>query len=161
MKARIDLGAEFAAIIDRIHTACLTVTTLPPDGPKGPYSLWPSYRHSWWDEGNEISKLSAADITRRLISPPEFVATPRQIDDCLPALALLDGEEALTRRVVALRALQLWYGKHAAADDERWAHLRGGWRGIGDLVGLAHKNARRRHREAMLRALDRVVGMAT
>jgi hypothetical protein len=116
--AETDLVALKAEIINRLHAAALTIQALPGDGPKGPYTLWPAYRHTWWDEGNEASKLSAADITRRLIEAPRFYPTPKQIDDCLPTLALLDGGEPIWRRIVSARAHQLWY-------DEP-----GGWRGI-------------------------------
>lgn len=138
----MDLVASKAALIERLHTACLTVQCLPNDGPKGTYTLWPRYRHTWWDEGNENSKLSAADITRRLIAPPKFYADAKQIDDCLPALALLDGVPSLWRRIVSARAHQLWYDAP------------GGWRAIGADCGVSHKTARVSYLRAISHAFD-------
>lgn len=131
------------AVTQRLHDACLTVACLPPDGPRGFFSTWPAYRLEWWDEGNEASKLSDADIARRLLKPPRFTPTPRQVDDCLPALALLDGVTRTERRVVAARAVQLW-------ND-----LDGGWRAVGRACGVSHTAARRLHWSAMLLALAR------
>lgn len=148
------------ALIDRVHRAALTVATLPPAGPKGLYTLWPAYRLDWWDEGNEVSKLTSADITRRLISPPQFIPTPREIDDCLPALSLLNGVGKLPRRIIRSRAIQIWYGEHVAADDERYAHLRGGWRAVGAMSRCSHTTARKIHYAAMCYALNRQVSGA-
>ena len=148
---------QFLAHQLRIHRACLTVLTLPPAGPRGTYSLWPAYRHSWWDEGNEVSKLTAADITRRFIAAPRFVPTAREIDDCLPTLALMNGTPKRWKAVVRWRAVQLWYGKHISADDEDFAHLRGGWRGIARLTRCSHTTAQNNHRDAMLYAWGRAL----
>lgn len=144
--AQPDLVAFKAEIISRLHTACLTIQALPGDGPKGPYTLWPLYRHTWWDEGNEASKLSAADITRRLIAPPQFYPTAKQIDDCLPALALLDGVEPIQRRVVSARAHQLWYD------------IPGGWRAIAADCGVSnHVKAQRLYLRAISHAVERAL----
>lgn len=148
------IGAEIEAIMERLHVAALTAACLPADGPRGFYSTWPRYKHTWWDEGNEVSKLSAADITRRLIAPPRFYPTPRQIDDCLPALALLDGLTSNHHRCVRLRAHQLWYGEHARADED-FAHWRGGWRMIGAELGVSHTWAKRLHWESVVKAFER------
>lgn len=145
--AQIDPAIIKAQLIERIHIACLTVQCLPGDGPKGTYTLWPAYRHTWWDEGNENSKLSAADITRRLITPPRFFPTPKQIDDCLPTLALFDGAPALWRRVVSARAHQDWYD------------LPGGWRAIGADCGLSHTNARKHYLRAISFALEKFLDL--
>lgn len=146
--------AELAAMVDRLHAAALTVECLPADGPKGTYSLWPRYRLTWWDPGNEDSKLSGEDITRRLIAPPRFMPTARQIDDCLPALALMEGATKDQWRVVSMRAHQLWYGIHAAADED-FAHWRGGWRRIGQCIGISHEKARGLHSDAIRQALEK------
>lgn len=138
----MNLADAKADLIDRLHTACLTVQCMPSDGPKGTYTLWPSYRHTWWDEGNENSKLSAADITRRLIQAPRFYATAKQIDACLPTLALLDGCDPNWRRIVSARAHQLWYD------------IPGGWRAIGADCGVAHKTARVHYLKAVSYAFD-------
>lgn len=136
---------QIEAVTDRIHAACLTVCVLPSDGPRGFFSTWPAYRLDWWDEGNEASKLSDSDIARRLLKPPRFVASPKQIDDCLPALRLLDGLSRTERRVIASRASQLWND----AD--------GGWRAVGRTAGVSHTTARRLHWGAMVLALARSV----
>jgi hypothetical protein len=132
-----------AAMTDRIHTACLTVASLPGDGPRTAYTAWPAYRHDWWDWGNEASRLSDNDIARRLLAPPRFTPTPKQVDDCLPALRLLDGVDRTTRLVVSTRAVQLWYAPHR------------GWRDIGRAAGCSHESARRKHWAAMVSALSR------
>lgn len=136
-------AATVEAVETRLHAACLTVACLPPDGPRGFYSTWPAYRLEWWDAGNEASQLSDADIARRLLTPPRFSPSPRQVDDCLPTLALLDGVTRLERRVVASRAVQLW-------ND-----LDGGWRAVGRACGVSHTSARRMHWGAVLLALAR------
>jgi hypothetical protein len=146
--------AELEAVMERLHRACLTMACLPADGPRGFYSTWPRYKLTWWDPGNEDSKLSAADITRRFIAPPHFTPTPKEVDDCLPALALLDGLGWLHRRVLRLRAHQLWYGEHAGADEE-YAHWRGGWRMIGAECGVSHEMARRLHWQCVVKAFER------
>jgi hypothetical protein len=136
------LAAAKAEMCVRIHAACLTVRTLPADGPRGFYSTWPLYRHTWWDEGNEVSRLTAADITARFISPPRFYPTPKQIDDCLPALSLLDGLPRFARVVVSMRAHQKWYD------------LDGGWRSVGEKLNCAHKTARIAHDRAISHAFE-------
>ena len=147
--AAIDLAAVKAELISRLHIAALTIQALPGDGPKGPYTLWPAYRHTWWDEGNEASKLSAADITRRLITPPRFFPTARQIDDCLPTLALLDGGRPIWRRIVSARAHQEWYD------------LPGGWRAIGADCGITHDRARKGYLRAVSHALENLLDTHT
>jgi len=127
----------------RLHTACLTDAVQKGDGPRGFFSTWPAYRHTWWDSGNELSKLTEADIARRLISAPRFVPTGRQIDECLPTLALMDGIPSAERDVVYLRAHQLWYG------------FRGGWRRIGRDLGVSHSVAISRHYNITLYAFER------
>lgn len=146
LPAETDLVALKAEVINRLHTACLTVQCLPDDGPRGVYTLWPAYRHTWWDEGNEASKLSAADITRRLISAPRFCPTARQIDECLPTLALLDGGRPIWRRILSARAHQLWYD------------IPGGWRAIGADCGINHVKAQREHLRAISHALETLLG---
>jgi hypothetical protein len=137
------------AIMERVHIAALTIEAHPGDGPKGFFTTWPAYRHIWWDEGNELSKRSDADIARRFLAPPRFYPTARQIDDCLPALALLDGfapssgaSAGQARRIINRRAHQLWYGEH------------GGWLAIGADCGVSHTTARKIHWSAMVYALD-------
>jgi len=125
--------------MERLHTACLTMNVLSGDGPKGFPSgtsmsrkSWAEFQREWWDAGNEASQLSGADIARRLIAAPPFAATPKQVDDALPALELLKGLSRDHYRVLRLRAHQEWYGEHAYA-DEPTAFWRGGWRLIGSL----------------------------
>jgi hypothetical protein len=155
------IDPEFEAMQARLHRACLTIAALPSDGPKGFFSTWPRYKLDWWDAEDWGSQRTDRAVTQRLISPPRFSPTPAEVDDCLPALSLLDAEPssprqarkfALYRRVLALRAHQLWYGEHAGA-DERYAHWRGGWRMIGETCGVSHITARHAHREAVNRAI--------
>ncbi len=144
-------AALLGAMMERLHTACLTMAVLSGDGPKGYPSggsmsrmSWASMQREWWDAGNEASMLSASDIARRLIAPPNFYPTPKQVDDALPALELLKGVRWLPRFVLRLRAHQQWYGQHAYA-DEPFAFWRGGWRMIGDCAGVSHERARTLH----------------
>lgn len=129
------------AVMERIHAACLTVRCMPTDGPRGCYSTWPLYRLEWWDEGNEVSKLTAADITARFIEAPKFYPTAKQIDDCLPALSLMDGLPRFSRVVVSMRAHQRWYDLH------------GGWRAVGEKLKCSHKTARLAHDRVISHAL--------
>lgn len=152
MTASTRFTAEMLAMMERLHTAALTAACLPADGPKGFFSTWPRYKLEWWDAEDWGDQRTDQAVTARLISPPRFAATPRQIDDCLPALALLNGLQRLNRRVIQLRAHQLWYGDHAAA-DEAYAHWRGGWRMIGRQCGVSHEKARSAHRDAVVHAL--------
>ncbi len=147
---RLD-AAELDAMMARLHTACLTMAVLSGDGPKGYPSAtslsrlsWANMQRDWWDAGNEASMLSAADISRRLIAPPNFYPTPKQVDDALPALLLLQGLSGMHLRVLRLRAHQLWYGEHAYA-DEPMAFWRGGWRMIGEVCGISYEKARTMH----------------
>lgn len=146
--------ADVLAMMERLHTAALTVACLPSDGPKGFFSTWPRYKLDWWDAEDWGSQRTDQAVTARLIAPPRFAPTPQQVDDCLPALALLDGLQPLHRRVIRLRAHQLWYGEHAAADED-YAHWRGGWRMIGKACGVSHERARGAHRDAVLHAFAR------
>lgn len=157
MTIRFDTDAAEAllAMRDRLHTAALTAACLPADGPKGPYTLWPRYKLTWWDPGNEDSKLSGADITRRLIAPPRFVPSPKEVDACLPTLALLEGLSPLHHKAIRLRAHQLWYGEHVAADDPDYAHWRGGWRAIGKMCGVSYETARSYHMDAVSHAFEK------
>lgn len=152
-----DAAQQLLDMIDRIHTACLTVGTLPPGGPRGFFSTWPAYKLDWYDAEEFGFQRTDESITKRLIQPPRFFATPKQIDDCLPALALLNGVTPLERRCVRYRATQLWYGEHVDASDEAFAHLRGGWRAIGRLARCSHTTARNSHKSAMLYALRRQI----
>jgi hypothetical protein len=130
-------------VMARVHRACLTVARLPGDGPRGFFSTWPAYRQSWWDWGNEESRLSDADIARRLLRPPPFVPTAQEIDDCLPALDLLRCVSRPMRIVVSAYAVQEWYA------------LKGGWRAIGRAAGVSHTTARRLHWQATCIAVER------
>lgn len=152
-----DLAAQKAALIDRIHYACLTIASDVAPAPRGYFSTWPAYRLDWYDLEIMGSTRSDEAITRGLISAPKFVPTAKQIDDALPALALLDGISKRHRKVVRLRALQLWYGMHIDADDEDFAQWRGGWRGIGKLAGVSHTTARAFHAQAMSYAFERLL----
>ncbi len=152
---------EFDAMQHRLHRACLTIACLPGDGPKGFFSTWPRYKLDWFDAEEWGSHRTDAAVTARLISPPRFAPTPAEVDDCLPALSLLDAEPTsprmatrfkLGRTVLMLRAMQLWYGEHAGA-DERYAHWRGGWRMIGEALGASHVTARAIHVETVNRAI--------
>lgn len=136
-------AAALQAVTHRVHRAVLTMAALPSDGPRGFFSSWPAYRHSWWDAGNEASQLCGRDISRRLIRAPVFSPTPAEVDDALPALALLDGIETLNRRIVAARAFQQWYALH------------GGWRSLCDHFGLSREKLRKLHAASMLYALNR------
>lgn len=143
---------EFDAMQHRLHRACLTIACLPDDGPKGYFSTWPRYKLEWWDAEEWGSNRTDSAVTARLISPPRFAPTGAEVDDCLPALSLLDGLPGLYRRVLMLRAHQLWYGLHAGP-DEAHAIWRGGWRMIGETCGISHWRARAIHRKTVRAAI--------
>lgn len=156
-----ELPDQLGAIVERVHRACLTVGTLPKDGPRGLYTTWPLFKLDWFDAEEFGAERMPSAVAERLIQPARFAASPREIDDCLPALALLDGytppphiggDVRLARRVIAFRAHQLWYGEHAKA-DERYSHYRGGWRGIGARFRCSATTARNIHFDAMTYAL--------
>jgi hypothetical protein len=141
--ARTPSGDELEAMAQRIRSACLTLRSLPGDGPRGYFNAWPVYRAEWWDAGAEISKRSDADIARRFLAIPRFKATAAQIDDCLPALRLLDGVTAAEREVLTMEAVASWYS------------LAGGWRRIGRACGMSHTHARRLHWACIVLAYSR------
>lgn len=152
---------ELSAMMERLHAACLTMAVLSGDGPKGFPSgtsmsrlSWAEMQREWWDAGNEASMLSPTDITRRLIAPPNFYPTPKQVDDALPALELLKGLSRKHYFVLRLRAHQEWYGHHAAA-DEPMAFWRGGWRMIGQCAGVSHEKARTLHWQCVRTAFEK------
>lgn len=147
------IDPEFDAMQHRLHRACLTIACLPGDGPKAFFSTWPRYKLDWYDAEEWGSQRTDAAVTARLIAPPAFTPTPAEIDDCLPALALLDGAPKLHRQVLMLRAHQDWFGTHAKA-DERYAHWRGGWRAIGEALGVSHWLARAIHRKTVREAIS-------
>lgn len=156
------IDPAFEAMQARLHRACLTIAALPGDGPKGMFSTWPRYKLEWFDAEDWGSHRTDASVTARLIAPPRFYPTPAEIDDCLPALMLLDREPAtgrqtrafrLGRTTLMLRAHQLWYGEYAKA-DERFAYLQGGWRMIGEAFNVSHITAKAAHDKAIRHAID-------
>lgn len=149
------LTAAKGELTQRLHTACLTIACLPEDGPRAFYSTWPRYRLEWYDAEELGSARTDEAVTKGLIAPPAFTPTPRQVDDCLPALSLLDGLSHVHHRIVMLRAHQLWYGQHAAPDDEDHAHWRGGWRAIAQKCRMNHMKAQRLHARAVSHAFER------
>lgn len=140
-----DVVPAVQSIMHRIHTACLTVACLPNDGPRAYVSAWPAYSHEWWDWGNEASQLSDCDIARRFLRPSPFTPSPHQVDDCLPALALLDGCDRQTRIIIAARASQLW----------SWPDR--GWRDVARVAKCSHESARQKHWRAMVLAYTRSI----
>lgn len=132
--ADIDALAVFA---ERIHTACLTVGTFPKAGPRAFFSTWPAYRLEFWDAEEEGRTRQQKEMVERFISAPRFAPTAKQIDDCLPALALLNGATALGRAAITARAFYNWY------------RFDGGWRLIGDRLGISHTSARTFHNQAI------------
>lgn len=156
-----ELVEQKAALMDRIHTACLTVSTFDRAGPRGFFSTWPAYKLDWYDIEEFGAVRMPEAVVKRLIAPPRFYPTAKQIDDALPALQLLDGgADRRQRKIIRLRAFQLWYGEHVDADDEEFAHWRGGWRAIGALAGCSHTSARTLHAQAMSYAFERFLERA-
>lgn len=156
------LTAAKAALVDRIHTACLTVASMPKAGPRAFFSTWPAHKLEWWDAEDFGSQRTQEAVTRALIQPPRFYPTAKQIDDALPALELLDGgADQRQRRIIRLRAQQLWYGHHVSPCDERYGHLSGGWRGIGALCRCTHTTARTQHAKAISYAFSRLLDRRT
>lgn len=150
-----ELARKKAALIERLHIACLTIASDTKPAPRGFFSTWPAYRLEFYDLEIMGSTRSDEAVTKGLISAPKFYPTAKQIDDALPALALLDGSEKRQKTAVRLRALQLWYGKHIDADDDEFAHWRGGWRGIGRLMRTSHTSAQAFHAQAISYAFER------
>lgn len=146
---------RLVAIERRIRIACLTVSSWQATKPRGFFSTWPAYALEHFDAEIEGSQRSDEAITRGLVRAAKFFPTAKQIDDALPALELLNGLDKRTLRIVRLRALQSWYGTHIEADDDEFAHWRGGWRGIGRLAGCSHTLAQRKYERAMTYALER------
>lgn len=138
----VDAG-EFSRVIDRVHTATLTVSSFRGDGPAGMFSTWPAYRHTWWEHGAHF--FSDAEITAALVTVPRFTPTPSQIDDCLPMLNLLQGISWYERALVVARA------------SLEYRQSNGGWRALGAMFGTSHRAARQNHYNAMLLAYFRVL----
>lgn len=152
-----DAADQIAALTERIHRACLTVAHDRAVGPRGFFSTWPAYRLDWWDAEDFGDQRTDEAITKRLIRPPRFVASAKEIDDALPALQLLAGLEKRHWQVVALKALQGWYGVHLTVDDPAFGVLGRGWRGIGRELNCSHTTAINLHRDAMAHAYARSV----
>lgn len=158
--------ADLLQVTARIHRACLTVgAAFRTPKPRGYFSTWPTYVLDFYDAEDWGAHRTDEAITRRLIQPPRFVPTAREVDDALPALGLLNGFQPpptiggsiqLAFRVIRLRALQEWYGEHRGA-DESGAHWRGGWRAIGALAKCSRETSRKIHHAAMVYAYSRAV----
>lgn len=142
MPHQVDAG-EMVRLTERIHAACLTVSSFRGDGPVGLFSTWPAYRHTWWDHGAHF--FSDEEITAALLTVPRFSPTPTQIDDCLPMLDLLTGISWYERALIVTRA------------SMEYRQARGGWRAIGAMYGTSHRAARKTHYDAMLLAFCRVL----
>lgn len=152
-----ELTAQKAELIDRLHTACLTVASDVAPAPRGYFSTWPAYRLDFYDLEILGSTRSDESVTAGLIRAPRFYPTAKQIDDALPALALLEGSTKKQKTAVRLRALQGWYGKHIEADDDEFAMWRGGWRGIAKLMRTTHTTAQAFHAQAISYAFERLL----
>lgn len=137
-----DPGAALGYMAARLHRAVLVMSTQPADRPRAAFSTWPSYAGEWWDDGFEGSKLSDADIVRRIerwgaaLTHPE----PGEVDEADRTLALLQGLDPRAWRVVIARAWQEHKG-------------RASWRVIGQRVGVSHTLAARLHAAAVRYAL--------
>lgn len=142
-------------LTQRLHTACLTLSCMAADGPSAFFSTWPRFRLEWYDAEELGSHRTDAAVTKGLIAPPLFTPTPKQVDDCLPALSLLDETPWIMKRIVMLRAHQIWYGRHAAPDDEDHAKWRGGWRAIGAMCKRSYEGCRIIHAQAITHAFER------
>ncbi len=87
----------------RLHDAMLLLTVLDAHNPGGRGSGWPDYVHDFAD------KVAQSEIEQEG-QPKRFDPTRAQIDDFLPAMALLDGLRPVYHRVVFLRALGEFIG---------------------------------------------------
>ncbi|MEH0194562.1 hypothetical protein V7S57_02385 [Caulobacter sp. CCNWLY153] len=128
----------FEALEQRIQRAMLTLTFQAGDGPSW-YSngtFWPSYVTELADRIE--AEKEAVDEPR-----PYFKPTGGDIDDMLPALALLEGF-----RVEYFQLL-----RYKASDD----FFRGGasWTALGDAFGRSDTWARDAYRRAMTQAAKR------
>lgn len=147
-RASRDPAAAFVEMHDRLHRASLVMAMQPGDDPSSGYSLMPEKQGEWWDDGYEGSKLSDADICRRIEAWGRLVpkAEPGEIDEADRTLALLAGMPNARRayRIVAVRAWQ----EH---------HNRESWRRAGRMLGISHELARRLHHDAVEWALLQVL----
>lgn len=138
----VDPRAAVVYMTARLHRAVLVMSMQPSDAPGGGFSLWPAYAGEWWDEGFEGSKLSDADLVRRIEAWGDAVPRPEpgEVDEADATLALLQGADRRAWRVMIARAWQAHRGRTS-------------WRAIGRRVGVSHTMAARLHEEAGRHAL--------
>lgn len=141
-----DPARALAFVELRLHRAALVMSTQPADLPGAGFSLWPAYAGEWWDDGFEGSKLSDADVVRRIEQWGDEVPRPEpgEVDEADRTLALLQGIEPRAWRVVISRAWQEHRGRRS-------------WRSIGRRVGVSHTMAARLHSDAVRHALGRLL----
>jgi hypothetical protein len=144
--AQADHLRALAITESRLHRAMLIMSTQPPVTPGGSFSILPEYRGDWWDEGFEGSRLSDADICRRIEAWGRKVPAPEpgEIDQAERILDLLAGHPSSRRffRVIQVRAWQ----EHNDRES---------WRRAGRMLGVSHVTAARLHLDAVQHALTR------
>lgn len=123
----------------RLHDAMLLLTVLDAHNPAGRGSGWPDYVHDFAD------KVAQSEIEQEG-RPKTFDPTRAQIDDFLPAMALLDGLRPVYHRVVFLRALGEFVGGRADGYS---------FDAIGDRHGKSGEWARMAYESVMVQAARR------
>lgn len=131
--------AALPRLIRRIHDAMLLLTVLDAHNPAGRGSGWPDYVHDFAD------KVAQAEIEQEGRAK-RFDPTRDQIDDFLPAMALLDGLRPIYHRVVFMRAL----GEFIGGRKDGWS-----FDSIGERYGRSGEWARTAYEAVMVQAARR------
>ena len=113
-EAGMTIEERRARLVRRVHDAMLTCAAQQDDGPRTKWTWSPQHVVEFADRVGEEEKQAPKQ---------RFRPTPAQVDDMLPALALLDGLRDEYLDVVFLRALLEFYGhrkwEEAVADRMR------------------------------------------
>ena len=119
-------------LVRRLHSAMLVLSVSHAHNPAGKGSGWPGYVHDFNDlVGRED------DLPQKTFRP-----TPQQLDDFLPALALLEGLLPIYHRVLFFRALGEFHGGWSYDD-------------IGERYERSAEWARRTYEVAVIQAARR------
>jgi hypothetical protein len=138
-KERERFDQALPRLVRRLHDAMLLLTVLDAHNPGGRGSGWPDYVHDFAD------KVAQGEIEQDA-RPKRFDPTRAQIDDFLPAMALMDGLRPIYHRVVFLRALGEFIGGRADGFS---------FDSIGDRYGKSGEWARKAYESVLVQAARR------
>jgi hypothetical protein len=143
--AERDPMRALGVMFDRLHRAVLVMATQRGDGPGQSSSMWPAYMGEWWDDGWEGSKLSGADLARRIDAWGADVPKPKpgEIEQSELTLSYLASPpDKRMHQIIAIRAWQEHKGRES-------------WRKAGKMLKppVSHEKARRLHEDAVQFAL--------